>query len=78
MAIENLISYFNPVLSFNPDNIVEVKVLVISNKLKVGPLKALPQTIETAVASPNALPIPNTIPDIIQDFAEVNTTLKFV
>ena len=59
-------------------SIEEVNVLVVSNKLKFGPLYALPHTIEIAVASPNALPRPNIIADIMPFFAPNKTILKSV
>ena len=57
---------------------VDVRVLVISNKPILGPEPLFPQTIETAVASPRALPTPKIIPEKIPDLALVKTTLKFV
>ena len=46
--------------------------------LKEGPLPLLPQTIDTAVASPSALPTPKIIPEKMPCLALTKTTLKLV
>lgn len=69
--IENLISYSSEpkLASWIPVKIVEVNVLVVENKLNVGPLPRPPATIVTAVASPKARPTPKIIPANIPGLA---------
>ena len=61
-----------------PESIVEVRVLVVENILKLGPESLFPATMETAVASPKARLRPKMSPEKIPDLAAGMMTLKFV
>ena len=78
MPTEKRISYAKPEASPKPVSMVEVKVLVVEKRLKVGPARAFPQTMETAVASPKERLSPMIRPAKIPLLAAGRMTLKLV